>query len=226
MSKTVGIVARDRRLRNFFTTKMQSAGVRVFESDTAIDAFNWAKDRSIQALVLDLHLEDTHGDDVCKEIKSQDYNPKLPILLLIEEDDEWFRVRCENAKADVIMPYNRAQEAVEKLKQLLFAEVRISTPGALEYYFVESSDKSIHKGKIVDVSVEGLAFRAETCDLERDMSVDIRLRLPKLEPIVGRATCVRVRTPDTDGLYLIGLRWNAYRKGDRERLANWIDSQI
>lgn len=225
MSK-VGVIVRDERLRNFIASRLTAAGGEVRSSSSGIEALNWAKDHVVELLVVDLHLEGVHGDDLCKDIKGQDTPRKLPVIMLIEEDDAWFRTRCENAKADVVVVYSQAKEIVDKVHQVLNSEVRINTPGAVDYYVVQSSSKQTYKGKVVDVSLAGLAFKAQECDLERDLQVDIRLRLPQLaEAVTGRCTVVRVKPPGSDGLYNVSLKWDGFKKGDRDRLADWIASR-
>lgn len=222
MSK-VGVLVRQERLRNFIAQRLTAAGGQVLTSASGIEALNWVKDRAVDLLVVDLHLEDIHGDDLCKDIKNQTSPRKLPVMMLIEEEDAWFRVRCEGAQADVVLAYAQVKEIVDKIQQLLTSEVRITTPGTLAYYIVQSSNKQTYKGKVIDVSLAGLAFTAQECDLERDMQVDIRLHLPDLAvAITGRCTVVRVKPPGSDGLYSISLKWDGFKKGDRDRLADWI----
>lgn len=221
MAKTVAIVVRDQNLRTKIAQLIGNAGGRVLESDSGTDALNWAQDRSADLVVIDLHLEETHGDEVCKDIKGLEETADVPVLLLLEEDDEWFRDRAADARADASLTYAEISKIPSVAGKLLHVETRVQpTDATLHYYMVEDSNKTLHKAEILDLSAGGLAFWVKSCELEPDFLIDVRLKLGREPAFLGRARVVRLNP--ARGGYQVHLAWKGFRTGDRERLVAWI----
>lgn len=221
MAKKIGVAIRRADLRRRVAERLEAAGAAVVSSETPNDADHWAARREVDLIVLDLHFEGVHGDEIVRDLKEHPTGRVVPVIMLVEDEDPWFVQRAEEAGAEVVLTYRQASNVPEVAGRLLRADVRIRTEGEVEYYIVESSSKTIYRGRVADVSISGLAFRAGACDLEPDFLIDVRCTLPGEEAIVGRARVVRVNPPTTTG-YGVHLQWEGFRKGDRERLAHWI----
>ncbi|RMF19316.1 MAG: response regulator [Candidatus Dadabacteria bacterium] len=222
MSRQVGIVVRDPRLRDGLVRRFREAGARTVESDAALDALNWLQDEHLDALVADLHLEDMHGDDLLRDLRQEPGGAALPVVMLVDHEDDWFTERCLEAGASKVLPYDRAASAVREVAALLRIDDRIETPGKVRYYIVQSSSRTRYRGRVGDVSASGIAFQADECDLEAGFIIDMQVALPELEPFMARGEVVRVKPPNSRGIYRIFVRWQGFRKGDRPRLLQWI----
>jgi len=222
MPKTVAVVVRRPDVRDTFAKPLRKAGARLVTGELGAEAYNLAQDTAA-LLVLDLHLEDAHGDAVCRDIKKAKETAAPPVILLIEEDDDWFRERGEDAGADAILTYAEATRIVALAGKLLRTDVRVEAAGAVKFYLVESSRKQVQTGQLLDISTSGIAFQIAQSELEQDFLLDLQVAIAGGPKVVGRARVVR--SLPTSEHYRVVVRWEAFRKGDRERLANWIRNE-
>ncbi len=222
MPKHVAVAIRDPRLRQLVVDRIQSAGAQVLEGASAIDAYNHGRDTTTDLLVLDLHMQDAHGDQVCRDLKTGELSAGLPIVMLIEESDEWFRQRCADAGADVILTYQESGRLVSTIAGILKSERRIHTSGKMDYYLVESSSRNVHTAKVDNISLSGIGCRARECELEAGFKIDVKVSVPDEAPVMGRCTVEKVSPPDPRGIYHIAVSWDGFRSGDRDRLKEWI----
>ena len=220
MARSIAVIIRDGKLRAQVAASLRQAGAVVREGDLATQAWNYGRDPDIDLLVVDLHLADAHGDDVLKDLRDLPDARPLPALVLIEEDDAWFRERAEACGAEAILTYERVGEIVPTVGRLLRADARIVVRGFADYYIVQSSERRLWSAETVDVSMSGVALEAKVCDLEKGFLVDVRLRLPELAPVMARAKVIRTHQSSTG--WQIVLAWEGFRQGDRERMAAWI----
>lgn len=221
MPKTIAVVVRDPQLRAGLTTLLERAGARVVQGGLGTRALNMAQDGTVDLMFLDLHLEDAHGDDVLRDIRQDPRGRALPVVMLIQEADDWFQERAADSGAQAVLTYAEVPtRAAPVAGGLLRTEARLRTPGQVRYYLVESRVRTIFEAEVADVSLSGLALDAKVCELEPEFVLDVRLSLPQLEPVMGRARVVRLQ-PASEG-YRITLTWQGFRSGDRDRLAAWI----
>jgi CheY-like chemotaxis protein len=223
MPRTIGVAVRRPDLRRAIADRLARAGAVVEECDLATHAYNLAHGGGVDLLVLDLHLADAHGDEVCRDLKSLDETVGLPIIMLIEEEDPWMRQRCEAAGAESVLTYEAIDRVASVAGELLRTEARVQIPGQAEYYVVGASKRSIERAAIEDVSLTGAALLADTCNVEKGFTLDVRITVAAEEPFLVRAEVVRV-SHGARG-YTIHLAWQAFRAGDRERFDQLIRRQ-
>ena len=156
MARSIAVIIRDGKLRAQVAASLRQAGAVVREGDLATQAWNYGRDPDIDLLVVDLHLADAHGDDVLKDLRDLPDARPLPALVLIEEDDAWFRERAEACGAEAILTYERVGEIVPTVGRLLRADARIVVRGFADYYIVQSSERRLWSAETVDVSMSGL----------------------------------------------------------------------
>lgn len=218
MPKRIAIVVRRPDLAETIAARLKAAGAVVLAGEHGTDAMNFAQDGSADLVVLDMHLEDEHGDQVCRDIKALPETRGCKVLMLIEDDDSWFRERCSDAGADAVLAYNQLGALTQVAGKLLNAERRVVVPGAeVAYYILADSRRTTHTAEVIDISVSGIALRAAQCELEPKFVIDVRLKLPGEPPFLARAEVVRVH--QTAGGYAVHAKWQGFRTGDRERLA-------
>lgn len=220
MARSIAVIIRESKLRSQIATLLRQAGAVVREGELATQAWNLGRDADVDLLIVDLHLNDSHGDDVLRDLRAAPDARPVPALMLIEDDDPWFRERAEVCGAEAVLAYNRIADVVPTVGRLLRADARVDVRGAADYYIVQSSERRLWTAETVDVSLSGVALDAAVCELEQGFLVDVRLRLPELAPLMARAKVVRTRHSSSG--WRISLAWDGFRQGDRERLGAWI----
>lgn len=220
MARTIAVIIRDPELRARVAQDLQRAGARVVVGKLATEAWNFGRDTGVDLMVIDMHLTDAHGDDVLRDLRELPDARPLPVVMLIEEDDDWLRERAERTGAEAVLTYAEADNVVQVAGRLLRVDARVKVRGVADYYLVQSSQRRMYSAETLDVSLSGVALQAPVCELEPDFLVDVRLRLPDLSAVMARAAVVRIQP--TAEQWKILLRWQGFRKGDRERLAAWI----
>lgn len=224
MARTIAVIIRDPQLRGRVAQDLQRAGARVIAGDLATQAWNHGRDAGVDLMVVDMHLTDAHGDDVLRDLRELPDARPLPVIMLIEEDDDWFRERAERTGAEAVLTYAEAGTVVQVAGRLLRADVRVEVRGFADYYLVQSSERRMWSAETLDISLSGVALQAPVCELEPEFLVDVRLRLPELSAVMGRAVVVRVQPAGAQ--WKILLKWEGFRQGDRERLAAWIRARV
>lgn len=224
MARTIAVIIRDPELRARVAQDLQRAGAHVVVGELATQAWNYGRDAGVDLMVIDMHLTDAHGDDVLRDLRELPDARPLPVIVLIEEDDEWFRERAERTGAEAVLTYAKADNVVQVAGRLLRVDARVEVRGVADYYLVQSSERRLYSAETLDVSLSGVALKAPVCELESDFLVDVRLRLPDLSAVMARAAVVRILPAGE--LWKILLRWQGFRQGDRERLVAWIRARV
>jgi CheY-like chemotaxis protein len=80
---------------------LQQEGIATLTADTVEKARSVAADEAFDLAVLDVHLQDGNGLDLCRWVRQQPSCAGVPVLMLSAEQD---RVRLFSAMANVLAP--------------------------------------------------------------------------------------------------------------------------
>ncbi len=75
------VVEDDRDLSLIFSQALRSAGFAVETVNTAIDAITWLTDFIPQVVTLDLHLQQTKGDEILRYIRAEPRLAQVNVIL-------------------------------------------------------------------------------------------------------------------------------------------------
>jgi DNA-binding response OmpR family regulator len=75
------VVEDDRDLSLIFSQAVRSAGFEVEMVNTAADAFKWLADFTPQLVTLDLHLQQTRGDEILRFIRAESRLARVDVIL-------------------------------------------------------------------------------------------------------------------------------------------------
>lgn len=218
--KDIVIALSQQALREKLMRLLSEQGARCHGVELGMKVFEFAGGKC-DLLILDLHLEDQNGDEICRDLHRS--YPRLNVLMLIAEPDPWYRERCLKAGARFVLTYAETQEKgfLEIVRNLLEVEERIPLRVPVQYYIVESKTRELFSGESVDVSASGILIFSPRTSVEPGMIVDVKVGISP--PLLARGEVVRI-TESTNG-YRIAIRWLKFRAGDRERLRELLYAQ-
>lgn len=98
MNKKILVVEDSDRLRKFMVTNLEKTGYQTFEADSVRSAFDELKKNSIDLVLLDLRLTDSHGIEILKTIRRQ--NDFLPVIVVSSVSDLATKVNTFNNGCD------------------------------------------------------------------------------------------------------------------------------
>jgi DNA-binding response OmpR family regulator len=75
------VVEDDRDLSLIFSQALRSAGFEVETTNTASDAFKWLVDFTPQLIALDLHLQQTKGDEILRYLRAEPRLAQANVIL-------------------------------------------------------------------------------------------------------------------------------------------------
>ena len=127
MAKKIGVAIRRDDLRRRVAERLEAAGARVITSETPNDAEQWAVDGAVDLVVLDLHFEGVHGDEIVRDLKRHPRGKVVPVLMLVEDGDPWFVQRAQDAGAEGVLLYSQEDQIPGTAGRLLKADVRVRT---------------------------------------------------------------------------------------------------
>ena len=72
-------------LRDMMTSSMQMEGHEVFATSNGKDALKKAKENNPDLIILDIHLPQMSGPEICRQLKGMKKFAELPILMISAE---------------------------------------------------------------------------------------------------------------------------------------------
>ncbi len=85
---------------------LERSGFRVLQAHTAREALEVAKRESPRLVLLDVHLPDGNGYDVCRALKSDPVTKNIRVVVHTATDMTWTgRIEAERAGASAFLTY-------------------------------------------------------------------------------------------------------------------------
>ncbi len=115
------VVDDDESLSSIITTALEREGFTTFSSKTGKDALNKARSDNPDFILLDQVLPDISGNEVLKELKSDDQTKNIPVMMVTNFSQEEFVNQAINEGAiDYVFKYKvEIQDIVNKIKNAL-----------------------------------------------------------------------------------------------------------
>lgn len=87
---------------------LELEGYEVDIASNAIDAFNLIQSKRFDLLILDVMMPDMNGYDLCKKLRSDPYNLKIPVMILTAEGNNLEKQRAVACGANDLLtkPFN------------------------------------------------------------------------------------------------------------------------
>lgn len=135
------IVEDDKDIRDILKIYLESESFEIYEAENGKSAFEFAENKELDLVILDLMLPDINGLNVCKRIRT---NHKYPIIMLTAKNADQDKIIGLNYGADdyITKPFNPL-EVLARVK----AQLR-----RYKQYSEDTNEKNIvyYKGLILD----------------------------------------------------------------------------
>ena len=133
-SPLILVVEDEEPLAELLGYNLEKAGFRTVISSTGEDALQRVQTQQPDLAIVDWMLPERSGIDICRSIRAQVDNQKLPIIMLTARGEESDRVLGLEAGADdyVVKPYS-PREMIARINALLRRSEVLSTASQSEY---------------------------------------------------------------------------------------------
>ena len=160
--KKVLLIEDDEHLAELLTLDVEELGFSLDVATNGTDGLEKALSGQYELLLLDLHLPDMEGVEVCKRIRSE--NTVLPIIVITARADDLSKVLLIELGADdyLTKPYN-ALELKARIKAVLRRSARgeVGAAGGGE----ESASSFSYKGLHIDFEKRRVTINDEPIEL-------------------------------------------------------------
>jgi DNA-binding response OmpR family regulator len=100
-------------------TRLESAGYKVMAVETGEDALTCLKKNTPDLILLDLLLPKIQGEEVCKQIKSDEKLKRIPVVLFTASASDIPKVTKEIGADDYIMKHFEPEDLLGKVKKFI-----------------------------------------------------------------------------------------------------------
>lgn len=212
-SPLILVVEDEEPLAELLGYNLEKAGFRTIISSTGEDALQRVQMQQPDLAIVDWMLPERSGIDICRSIRAQVDNQKLPIIMLTARGEESDRILGLEAGADdyVVKPYS-PREMIARINALLRRSEVLSTASQSEYADIRidyDTRKVTRDGSQIHLSPT--CFRLLATLMERPGYVYSRERL--LGRVWGSDVFVQERTVD---VHVRRLRKELNARGGRD----------
>lgn len=190
------------------------------------EALEKAKSVDMDLILLDLHMPDMSGDQVCFQLKNDPGFKNIPVIIATAEKNRPTLARCIEAGCDAILPkpFNKEILVRTVLEVLVVAqrqwrrvETRIPCTVRIEDEELQSTIKNIS---------EGGAFIEVGIPLERDSILELDFTLPHANYTVSTQIIVRwassfLRMTAHAGM---GVEFLTVTQGERDLIRSFVEA--
>lgn len=99
--------------------RLKNSGYEVINASSAEEAFEFMKNNVPDLILLDLLLPGIQGEEVCKQLKSNDRLKKIPVILFTASASDIPKVTKEIAADDYVMKPFEPEELLNKIKRFI-----------------------------------------------------------------------------------------------------------
>ncbi len=127
--KTILIVDDKQINIDFLSNSLKREGFRVISARDAVSALNLAKNKSPDLILLDAHMPEKNGFEICQEIKKTEDLTAIPVIFMISKQEKKYLNQCYAVGGadyvckpiDIIILINRIKVHIElrELKEKL-----------------------------------------------------------------------------------------------------------
>lgn len=201
--ETILLVEDEQPIRQMLNFALSRAGYRTVEAGDAGQAHRILMDMQPDLILMDWMLPDTSGVELIRQLKQDEFNRHIPIIMLTAKSSENDKITGLDSGADdyVSKPFS-PKELIARIKAVL----RRNTSRQAEHEILSAKqlqlDKSSHRVTINNDPVElgPTEFRLLNFLMEHPERVFSRATL--LDHVWGRSTYVEERTVDVHILRL------------------------
>jgi CheY-like chemotaxis protein len=119
MGKRILFVDDEPDLLKVTTFRLKKAGYELLTADNGNDALSLARKESLDLIFLDIRLPGMNGDEVCKQLKSDEKYKHIPIILFTASANcVADKAKEVGAEDYIIKPFN-PQDLLAKVKKLI-----------------------------------------------------------------------------------------------------------
>jgi DNA-binding response OmpR family regulator len=105
MSKRILVVDDDESVRDSIEILLNIAGFHVFKSATGSDIFQTIQFSRPDLILLDIHLGDSDGREICKAVKTNPATSAIPIIMVSAEEKIYNAIVTSGANDVVSKPF-------------------------------------------------------------------------------------------------------------------------
>ena len=203
---------------------------RSFEIHTASsgeEALESARTIKPEIILVDLHMPDIDGDQVCKELKASPETADIPIIIVTSERDKTVLERCIDAGCDrlVYKPFSR-ESLLSAVQELLVITQR-------RYARVPADIKcTVWVGEMdLDTTMhtisEGGGFIEIGIPPDSGSSMEVGFCMPGSNHIIRTAVVVRwAASVRKDGPIGVGVEFTTINDQDRVLIRDYVESLL
>lgn len=163
----------------------------IYTAGSGIEALKKAVENQPDLILLDLHMPDLNGDEVCSRLKAMDEFKDVPVLIVTAEDKEHVFKPCIEAGCDgfIIKPFDK-NHFLNKIREHLavrdreFVRISTSISGTI------MAQSGAVAAPILNLSEGGAFIRSDSPPSPGTM-VDLRFSVPGMEGLISNVSVVR-----------------------------------
>jgi CheY-like chemotaxis protein len=208
-------------------TYLQRRDFVLHTAKSGIEALNKTKSIRPDLILLDLHMPDLSGDQVCARIKENDEYHHIPVVIATSERNRPTLAKCIDAGCDafILKPFNKEQllRTIQELlviSQRQYKRVEVSIPCTIRI-----EDEGLES--IIRNISEGGAFIETGIPLEKESILELGFTLPDIDypfslQVVVRWASSFIRMTARPGM---GVEFITGIESEREILRNFVEKE-
>lgn len=194
---------------------------------SGMEALDRARALMPDLILLDLHMPDIPGDQVCRRLKEDSLYQKIPIVIATAEKNRPTLARCIEAGCDafILKPFNREQLLRTIQELLVIAQRRHRRVPVQIPCTVRIEDEEL-QSSIQNIS-EGGAFIEVGIPPEKETILDLEFTLPRVHYMFSTQVVVRwassfLRMTSHPGM---GVEFLTVSGGEEEILRTFVEAE-
>ena len=193
---------------------------------TGEEILDLARREPPDAVIINYYLPGPKGDEVCKALRRSQNAARLPILIVGPVEPRDIGERCREAGCDDYIASPATPNALlRRLAGSLGLQFRLHArvPAVISLSFGRIISEFLGYSK--DISEGGILVETNL-EIDRGRRLYVRIYLDERdEPLVTRATVLRVDRGPEEDQYLLGMQFHDLTSGAASRLRDYIEAR-
>ncbi len=224
--KTVLLVDDVKLFLRLEETFFQRAGCLVLTADSGKNAIRIARERRPDLILLDYLMPDFRGDQVCRELKSDQQTSSIPVIIVStstkkEDIDACFQAGCSDYLTKPINP----ETVLARAAQFLGVPQRLHRRLAVNFRVEGEAPPLTFTGFSRNISQSGILVES---DQKMELGQRLRLWLPIFNDLATKEVdgeIVRAEPDPKRGKYLLGIKFLGLNKENGQVLDKYLERQ-
>ncbi|MCF7916879.1 MAG: response regulator transcription factor [Candidatus Omnitrophica bacterium] len=198
MKKKILVVEDDKNILKLIKYNLEKEDLEVFTAITGEDGLNLINQEDIDLAILDLMLPKMNGLDLCREIKQDEFNSNVPVMIVTAKGEEVDRIVGFELGADdyLVKPFS-VRELVLRVKAILRRKPKEKSPTSTISIGKIKLDPQKFKVSINDKAVKLTPMEFKLLQILMSENEKVLSRKNLLSRVWGLDSAITTRTVDT-----------------------------